>query len=226
MLQSSQRFDCDGEIMHYDSFSSPESGLPRALFSPFFAAGQPIFYKKGQLIYLQDQEPEYLYCLLEGTVRTYIASEAGEEMLLTTYQAGSIFGEASFFDGMPRVSSAAAQTDCQIIPLSHDTVSELFLKNPALALTMITYLARTVRLLSRHVDTMSFQTADKRLAALLLNHPDSYTRIQVTHEELATALSVSRVTVSRLLSGFVKQGLLKTGYGSIVILNRDRLSEI
>lgn len=212
--------------MYYDSFSSPESGLPRELFSPFFSAGQPVPYKKGQLIYLQDQDPEYLYCLLEGTVRTYIASEDGEEMLLTTYREGSIFGEASFFDGMPRVSNAAAQTDCQIIPLSHETVKLLFLDNPSLANAMITYLARTVRLLSRHVDTMSFQTADKRLSALLLNHPSSREDIRVTHEELASALSVSRVTVSRILSDFSKRGLLKTGYGTITILDRERLAGI
>lgn len=212
--------------MYYDSFSSPESGLPRELFSPFFAAGQPILYKKGQLIYLQDQEPEFLYCLLEGTVRTFIASEAGEEMLLTTYQKGSIFGEASFFDGMPRVSSAEAQTDCQIIPLSRKTVTQLFEKDPSLSAAMITYLARTVRLLSRHVDTMSFQTADKRLASLLLNHPSSRGMIRVTHEELSSALSVNRVTVSRILSEFSKRELLQTGYGSITILDRDGLSDI
>ena len=212
--------------MYYDSFSSPESGLPRELLSPFFSAGQPVLYKKGQLIYLQDQEPKFLYCLLEGTVRTYIASEDGEEMLLTTYREGSIFGEASFFDGMPRVSNAAAQTDCQIIPLNHDTVTQLFLETPSLAGAMITYLARTVRLLSRHVDTMSFQTADKRLSALLLNHPSSRDVIRITHEELASALSVNRVTVSRILSNFARQKLLKTGYGTITILNRDRLTEI
>ena len=209
--------------MYYDSFSSPESGLPKELFAPFFSAGQPALYKKGQLIYLQGQEPEYLYCLLRGTVRTFISSEDGEEMLLTTYRSGSIFGEASFFDGMPRVSSATAQSDCQIIALSHDTVSTLFREDPSLASMMITYLARTVRLLSRHVDTMSFQATDKRLAALLLNHPTSDSIIDVTHEELASALSVSRVTVSRILSSFAKRGLIETGYGCITILDHDGL---
>ena len=46
--------------MYYDSFSSPESGLPQGLFAPFFAAGHPISYPKGQIIYIQGQEPEYL----------------------------------------------------------------------------------------------------------------------------------------------------------------------
>lgn len=212
--------------MNYDSFSSPRSGLPTELFTPLFSAGTPTLYRKGQVIYLQGQEPSHLYCLVQGTVKTGIFSDQGEEKLLTTYQTGSIFGEASFFDGMPRVSTAIAQTDCSIVALNHQVVEQLFLKNPHLASAMITYLARTVRLLSGHVDTMSFQSADKRLATLLLNHPDSSDRIRQTHEELASALGVSRVTVSRIISNFTKKGYIETGYGFLILKNRKALEEL
>ena len=201
--------------MYYDSFSSPEAGLPLGLFAPFFAAGHPISYPKGQIIYIQGQEPEYLYCLGSGTVRTLMTSDEGEVRLLTTYGPGSIFGEASFFDGMPRVSTAEAATDCKIVRLSHDKVSELFRAHPELASAVITYLARTVRLLSGHVDTMSFQSAQQRLISLLLNHPQG-NEIHVTHEELAAALGLSRVTVSRLLGSFA----------TITLLDRERLGEL
>lgn len=211
--------------MYYDSFSSPESGLPHTLFAPFFAAGHPVSYAKGQIIYLQGQEATHLYCLRSGAVRTLITSDAGEERLLTTYGPGSIFGEASFFDGMPRVSTAEAAADCTIVRLSHDTVDHLFSQHPELASAMITYLARTVRLLSGHVDTMSFQSADKRLANLLLNHPDT-PELHVTHEDLAAALGVNRVTVSRLLGSFARHGLIRTGYGVIRILDSSGLEAI
>ena len=209
--------------MYYDSFSAPGTGLPRELFAPFFSAGPAELYRKGQMIYLQGQQPDYLYCLLEGVVRTSILSDQGEEKLLTLYRAGSIFGEASFFDGMPRVSTATAQTDCQILRLDRRTVDELFRRDPSLASAMIAYLARTVRLLSGHVDTMSFQQAPQRLARLLLNHPSPGPVIHVTHEELASALGVSRVTVSRILGGFSQKGLVKTGYGTITLLDRAGL---
>lgn len=212
--------------MYYDSFSSPESGLPRSLFQPFFSSGLPTRYQKGQVIYLQGQEPDYLYCLVSGTVRSSMVSDAGDQRLLTTYQAGSIFGEASFFDQMPRVSTAMAQTDCQIICLDHNTVDALFQQHPSLASAMITYLARTVRLLSGHVDHMSFLSADKRLASLLLHHPSAREKIRLTHEELAAALGVSRVTVSRILGDFSRRGLVKTGYGAIWIKDPEGLRSI
>lgn len=210
--------------MYHDSFSAPGAGLPPELFRPFLSAGHPISYKKGQLIYLQGQEPEYLYCLKEGAVRTAIFSARGEERLLTVYRSGSIFGEASFFDGMPRMSSATAQTDCKIVRLGMETVNELFRLHPRLASAMIAYLARTVRLLSGHVDTMSFQKADIRLARLLLNYPGGV--IEATHEELACALGISRVSVSRILSCYAKRGWLKTGYGTITLLHPEKLAEL
>ena len=211
--------------MYYDSFSAPNTGLPPSLFGPFFSAGPAIPYRQGQVIYLQDQQAEYLYCLQSGEVRTSILSEQGEEKLLTVYRAGSVFGEASFFDGMPRVSTATAQTNCQIVRLDRQTVDELFRRHPELASAMIAYLARTVRMLSGHVDTMSFQQTDRRLQDLLLNHPAGVGPIRVTHEELAAALNVSRVTVSRILGAFAKQGFLQTGYGAITILDREGLSQ-
>ena len=204
--------------MYYDSFSAPGTGLPAELFQPFFSAGPERLYKKKQMIYLQGQRADYLYCLKEGVVRTAIFSDQGEEKLLTVYRAGSIFGEASFFDELPRVSSATAETDCRIVRLSRQTVDRLFSQHPELASAMISYLARTVRLLSGHVDTMSFQKADVRLARLLVNHPTADSVIHVTHEELAAALGVSRVTVSRILGDFAQKGYLKTGYGTITLL--------
>jgi CRP/FNR family transcriptional regulator len=212
--------------MYYDSFSSPGTGQPPEDFAPFFSADVPVRYGKGQLIYLQGSTPDHLYCLLSGTVRTVILSDQGEEKLLTIYHPGSIFGEASFFDGLPRVSSATAQTECQIVRLSHGQVAVLFQQHPTLSTAMLAYLARTVRLLSGHVDTMSFQRAETRLARLLLNHPGADTTISVTHQELAAALGLSRVTVSRILETFAKAGYLALGYRSITLLDREALGKL
>ena len=142
-------------------FLPPVYGFSTELFAPFSLAGPTVLYRRGQLIYLQGQTPRLLYCLQKGVVRTSILSDQGEEKLLTVYRAGSIFGEASFFDGMPRVSTATAQTDCHIVRLGHQTVDKLFpAKSNAGLHHVIAYLARTVRLLRfpcRHHELSSRQ---------------------------------------------------------------------
>ena len=207
--------------MLYHPFTSPGENLNPGLFAPMFDAGVAVTYGAGQVIYMQGQEPEFLYCLREGSVRTSILSQDGEEKLLTVYSPGSIFGEASFFDGMPRVSTAVARTDSVVTRLGKETVGILFRQHPELVQAMLAYLARTVRMLSGHVNTMSFQPTEERLRTYLLSQPND--TIRMTQEELAAALNVSRVTVSRILRQYSAAGLLDTGYGSVTLRDRGRL---
>ena len=183
----------------------------------------PKQYSAGQLIYLQGTQPECFYYLKEGEARSFISLDSGEERILTVHRAGDLMGEASFFDNCPRVSSAVAVSACLVFSVDRPQLDAVFLRHPELALPMLQYLARTVRLLSAHVDGMSFLSADRRIARYLLSLPPRQGSLHCTHEEIGEAVGVSRVTVSRVLSQWSRQGLVSTGYGSLTLLDRDRL---
>ena len=192
------------------------------------ADGQtPRRYAPGQLIYLQGTEADRFYYLLRGKAKSYISSPAGEERSLTIHRDGDLMGEASFFDQCPRVSSAVAVTECEVVSVDRDRLDAIFQKHPELAQPMLRYLARTVRLLSSHVDDMSFLTADRRIARYLLSlPPEGDGRLCCTHEEIGQAVGVSRVTVSRVLSQFSQAGLLTTGYHYLVLTDCGGLSRL
>lgn len=180
-------------------------------------------YDPGQLIYLQNTIPTEFYYLESGVARSFISSPEGTERLLTVHHAGDLMGEASFFDQSPRVSSAVTVTECQIISVDGSRLERLLREHPELALPLLRYLARTVRLLSGHVDDITFRPADRRLAGALLRQSNSAGCLRTTHEELGTAVGTSRVTVSRVLSRFAAQGWIATGYGVIRLLDRPAL---
>ena len=188
------------------------------------AEGQAVLpYSPGQLIYLQDTEAQVFYYIVSGTVRCFLSAPTGEERTLTLHHAGDLIGEAAFFDKQPRVSSAVAVTPCTLVSIDRPHLEEVFSRHPDLAVSMLEYLARTVRLLSAHVDS-AFLQADRRLARYLLTLiPDENGVLSCTHEELGAAVGLSRVTVSRTLSKFAKDGLIRTGYRSLVILDRKAL---
>ncbi len=194
-----------------------------ALWSPLAEGRRARDYAPGQMIYLQGTHADTFYYLLEGTARSYISSESGGERVLTTHRAGDLMGEASFFDGCPRVSSAVAVTACRAVSVDRDRLNAVFQAHPDLALPMLQYLARTVRLLSGHVDDMSFLRADQRLARYLLAQADGKGVVRATHEEMGAAVGVSRVTVSRVLGEFSALGWLKTGYGTIQLLDKSAM---
>lgn len=194
------------------------------IWAPLAEGQVPKTYTPGQLIYLQGMQANIFYYLISGTVRSYISSADGGERVLTTHRSGDLMGEASFFDGCPRVSSAVAVTACQVVGINQRRLDQIFQVHPNLALPMLRYLAKTVRLLSTHVDNMSFLHADQRVARYLLSIPEEADgSLCCTHEELGASVGVSRVTVGRVLGEFARRGWLITGYRSMHIVDHNAL---
>jgi len=200
------------------------ASFPLDIWLPFLRKRPVVRCSPGYLIYLQATDATCFYFLKEGRVKSFIHSEDGAEQVLTVYEAGSLFGEAAFFDELPRVSSAVALTSCQLVPIDREIVTEQFAQNPALAMSMIRYLARKVRMLSDHLDHMAFRPAKWRLAEHLLALSPDDKFVRCNQEDIAAAISASRVTVSRLLNELARDGLVELGYRKIRIIDRETLS--
>lgn len=183
-------------------------------------------YSPGQIIYLQGAYPDQFYYLLSGTVRSFISSPSGEERVLTIHRPGDLMGEASFFDECPRVTSAMAQEECRVVAVDRSRLNGIFAQHPELAMPMLRYLARTVRMLSDHVEASSLP-AGQRVARYLLTMPgEPGVQLSCTHEGIGQAVGLSRVTVSRVLGELAAQGLVELGYRSIVLLQREALYQL
>ena len=203
-----------------------ELDFPAGIWETFAKSRPPVRCSPGYLIYLQDTEATCFYFLKSGRVKSFIQSEDGGERVLNLYTAGSLFGEASFFDELPRVSSALALTPCEIVPIDRELVTQEFARNPELALAMMKYLARTVRLLSEQVDQMAFRPARWRVANCLLTLASGAGAVSCTQDDIAAAVSASRVTVSRVLNEFAQRGWVELGYRTIRLAEPEPLKRL
>ena len=185
----------------------------------------PRIYRTGELVYIQGTEADRFYYLKSGKVRIFLQSPDGAEKTLNVLEPGNIFGEASFFDGLPRVSSARTLAKSAIIPITRPILLRCFSEEPELAMGLLKYLSQTVRMLSAQLDNMAFLQADQRIARILLSLPPEKDGrgIAVTHEEIGDLAAASRVTVSRTLGDFAHRGWIATQYRRILILDRDAL---
>ena len=90
---------------------------------------------------------------------------------------------------------------------------------------MIESLAKTVRNLSTQIHEISFLPANNRIARFLLAESRSgQNEIRYTHDEIASLVGCSRITVSRTLADFRTRGLIKTHYGHILVTDAEGLS--
>ena len=90
-----------------------------------------------------------------------------------------------------------ALSPCELVPIDRELAAQAVSRDPELALSMMKYLARTVRLLSEQLDAMAFRPAEWRIARYLLSLSPSGGPVQCTQEDIAAAVSVSRVTGGR-----------------------------
>lgn len=195
------------------------------IWSPLAAGQTPRVYDSGQIIYQQGESPDTFFYLVSGSARSYISSGSGDERVLALHNAGDLMGEASFFDECPRVSSAVAVTRCELVTVDRERLNGIFRAHPDLSIPMLQYLSRTIRLLSGHVDGMSFLGAEQRVARYLLSlSPQG--PILFTHEEIGFAVGVSRVTVSRVLRDFARLGWVETGYRCVTVKKTSALQEL
>ena len=195
-------------------------------WSVFERWGQPVIYERGRMVYWQEEIADCFYYLKSGKVQVFLSSENGGEKTLTIQGPGSLLGEAAFFDGLPRVSSARALVRSEILPVRREQLTSYFREDPNLAMEMLRYLARTVRMLSDQVDNITFLQADRRIARLLTAMAEeSGGPLPCTHEEIGNRVGVSRVTVSKILSQFDRRGWIRPAYASLIVIDLPALKE-
>ncbi len=195
-------------------------GLPEKLAHELEGISAVSLYAGNAVIYRQGDDAECFYYIKKGRVRIFITSENGMEKTLSVVSKGAILGEAAFFDGQPRMSSAKAIQKCELVVVNRYMLTDMVRRNPDTALELLRLQAQTIRMLSSQVDSITFDSAEQRILHLLSqsmqNSGDN--TIVITHEEIGNAVGVSRVTVSKIMSRLCSEGIIQTGYRCIKVL--------
>jgi CRP-like cAMP-binding protein len=74
-----------------------------------------------------------LYIVTDGILEAVLPARRGTFRQLSTFAAGSVIGELSFFDGRPRSAMVRALTDAELARLSLESFDSLAASRPALA---------------------------------------------------------------------------------------------
>lgn len=102
-MDSYLNFSCTNSEIHGDiRVLLEKSGISRT-------------YKKGSVIYRQGDLASSFCYLKKGKVKVFMTSVDGMEKTLNTASTGELLGEGAFFDRKPRVSSAMAIADSELI---------------------------------------------------------------------------------------------------------------
>src|SRR5689334_25076856 len=166
---------------------------------------------RGEHLFLEGQDGDRLYVVMDGKLKLTRAAADGRENLLSVVGPGEMFGELSLFDPRPRTSSASAVTDATLAALAHDALRGWLLERPDVSMHMLQALARRLRRANDVVADLVFTDVPGRVAKNLLDlaarfgeqeRDGLHVHHDLTQEELAQLVGASRETGNKELEDF------------------------
>ena len=207
--------------------------LSPALQDSLLAAARPLSLAAGERLFQRGDAPCGIYAVLSGAVRIGAVSAEGKEALLTLIEAPHWFGEICLFDGQPRTHDAFAEGATTLLRVPQATLLGLLDQQPAYWREFALLMSHKLRLAFVALEQQSLMGAAPRVAYRLLQIAAGYGEVdgarrvlQLSQEQLALMLSLSRQTTNQILKSLQQEGAVRLGYGEIEILDTRRLEQL
>jgi CRP-like cAMP-binding protein len=186
------------------------------------------------MIYAEGEEPEYLWCLLQGKVKKFKDGIGGRVQILRLIRSVQYFGYRAYFANERYNSSAAAFEASTVGTLPMTLVKDMINKNSKLAWFFIHELSRTLGGSDTKIVNLTQKHIRGRLAEALMVLCDHYgyeddnmtLRIYMAREDLANLSNMTTSNAIRTLSGFVTERLITVDGRKIRILDEPQLRKI
>ena len=189
------------------------------------------FAKNGH-VFEQGAEATWFFLLLDGRIRAYKVSPAGEQIVVRFVGPGEMFGVANAIGSAVYPANALAVVDSVALAWPSQAWPEMSAKYPALAVGMTRMLGRQLQESQARLAEISNQEVERRVANMLLRLAAQGGRKEengigfdfpISRQDIAEMTGTTLFTVSRILTAWEATDLVATGRQKIVIRDPHRL---
>ncbi len=181
----------------------------------------------GEVLFREGDACYGLFVLGRGSVKIFKTSSSGREIMLAVESAPSSVAEVPLFDAGPYPATVSALDDVLAYLISKQDFRQVCRQYPEVALKVLAIVGQRLRQLVLVVEAVSFGSVRQRLARSLLDFSAQAGKpsfvLPVTHQELASRLGTVREVISRNLSRFQAEGLLRIERRQVVLLDSGGL---
>ena len=187
----------------------------------------------GSSVIVHEEDPaDRLFLLTSGRGRHFVLTGNGRKILLHWLTAGQIFGGAAMISSPSKyLASTEVLSDSCALVWDREVIREMISRMPRLLdnAFSIAVTEHIAWLVAAKV-SLSAEDAESRIAQLLVslacgigNDGPEGVVIPVGNEDLAAAANVTPYTVSRSLSKWQQEGILRKGRNRVILLQPERL---
>jgi CRP-like cAMP-binding protein len=206
------------------------AGLPVSRLETLAAASTRRRFSRGECIFAIGMPATDLYFIERGKIRLSLVSSTGRTLTIAIRTPGEHFGDR-LLDNRRREVQTEALTDGQAILVPRGPFEVLLAAEPRLGINLARALSLKLEAALRQLDLLSFSSAAERigrlLASLARDHgvgegPRVEIDLDLTHQDIAAMLGVSRESVTIVLNRLKTKGAVAY-HGDHLVVDRDHL---
>jgi len=192
-------------------------------------------FRKGEIIFLQDQPIKNVYFIQSGKIKIYKTDYEGKEQIVNVLQMNDMFPHQGLFrkGNYPAHSEVIETAKLIVIPI--DSFENFLITHPEISIKMFNVLGDIiVDLQDRLEQKILYNTYDQIIMLLLrlakkngeeIDEERCKINLSLTNRELANMIGSSRETVSRTLTQLKRKNLLSTDADGHLILEVEQLED-
>ena len=179
----------------------------------------------GRDVFLEGDRVEVIALLISGVVRVYKIGETGREITLYRFGNGSscILTANAILSHKTFPAVATVEQDAEAVMIPADTFREWVKRHDLWREFVFDLLSQRLSTVMAIIDEVAFRRMDRRVASLLLERAKIQNPLRITHQEIAADLGSSREVISRLMEDFVSEGSIRSGRGTVEVLDFELL---
>jgi len=144
------------------------TNLPDGEVMRFADAAQIKHYKKGQLLYSDNEQASFFYIVCHGWLKLFHTTEDGEIVVLAMLTKDNITGQNALFEEGRFTNSALVVEDAEMLSIPLSLLKEQLRANNQLALNMISSMVQNQRRHELQLEQCFLYSAPQRIARFLL----------------------------------------------------------
>lgn len=180
----------------------------------------------GEYLCFEGDDGDSLYVVRAGALVACRDTLGGRTVVLNVIGATQVAGEVGVFTRSPRIASLRALGATHVAVVAGRDVRDLAGRDGAVLQAVAQATMRRLDGMSDRVVAMAGTRLEQRLAALLAEVCDVRYVASLSQQQIADLLAVSRESVNRVLSVWVRRCIVELHRGRVAITDVAALEEI
>jgi CRP-like cAMP-binding protein len=210
-------------------------GLDPDQCQTFIEHGRLHYAERGSFLFQQGEPATSFFILTAGRVRLTRIATDGSQVILNYFGSGDGIGIIVALSGLDYPAFAEVLADTSALSWDRETTRTLMIQVPQLALNSMEMMANRFAMLQGQYLEMATQRVEQRIALTLLRLVRQFGKrvedgvqidMPLSRQDLAEMTGTNLFNVSRILSKWEQEGVVRSGRKRVVLCKAHALIQL